>query len=46
LRHCAGPGGAGARIDVLPDHPHLFSDAIKARALDFLREVEPGSTAS
>jgi alpha-beta hydrolase superfamily lysophospholipase len=45
LRHCAGPGGAGVRIEVLPDHPHLFSDAIKARALAFLREVEPAPRA-
>ena len=42
LERCAGPGGARARIEVLPDHPHLFSDAIKARALAFLRDLEPG----
>jgi len=44
LRHCAGPDGAGARLEVLPDHPHLFSYAIKARALAFLREVDPFET--
>lgn len=41
LRECAGPGGSRARIEVLPDHPHLFSSAIEARALVFLQEMEP-----
>jgi len=41
LRGCRGPGGTAARIEVLADHSHLFSDAIKARTLAFLREVEP-----
>jgi pimeloyl-ACP methyl ester carboxylesterase len=41
LSECAGPDGSRARIEVFPDHPHLFSNAIKTRALAFLREVEP-----
>jgi pimeloyl-ACP methyl ester carboxylesterase len=44
LRECAGPGGAVARIEVLADHPHLFSDAIKARTLAFLHEVDPDAS--
>jgi pimeloyl-ACP methyl ester carboxylesterase len=43
LERCAAPGGGTARIEVLPDHPHRFSEAIEAHALRFLREVEPGT---
>lgn len=33
--------GRVPRIEVLPDHGHVFSEAIRSRVLSFLREVEP-----
>jgi dienelactone hydrolase len=36
----AGPAGDRVRIEVLPDHDHVFSEAIAERVEAFLREVE------
>jgi pimeloyl-ACP methyl ester carboxylesterase len=41
LRARTGPDGSRVRIEVLPDHAHLFSDEIEVRAASFLRELEP-----
>ena len=46
LLQCAGSDATRLRIEVLPDHPHRFSDAIKGHALAFLRELEPRPDAS
>jgi alpha-beta hydrolase superfamily lysophospholipase len=42
LRQRATETGRSASIEVLPDHGHLFSAEIKARALAFLQEQESG----